>query len=164
VEVARDEQVVHLAIPADGPHELRIEHPCCAPFVRAITAEEAAAAGELRVPLQPRPARLRVEGDPATRVFVEGEPAGTAGDSQHAPLPVPVPPGGATPYEGTSRIRLELAGVPAVELQVKIRAGESVTVAAPQAPPEPAYAEPAPAEPGSAEPGSAEPAPPQETP
>jgi serine/threonine-protein kinase len=132
IEVAHDEQVVRVAIHPGRAHELRIEHPCCAPFVREITAEEAAAAVELRVPLEPRPARLRVEGDPATRVFVDGAPAGTAGDSQRAPIAVAVPPGGPSPYEGASRIRLEAPGLAASELHVKIRAGESVTVAAPQ--------------------------------
>jgi serine/threonine-protein kinase len=131
VEVSRDQQVVQVAIAPGKAHELRIEHVCCAPFVRAITAEEAAAAGELRVPLEPRPARLRVDGDPAIRVFVEGRPAGTAGQSQRSPIPVPVPAGGASAYEGTARIRLELAGVPASDLQVKVRAGESVAVPGP---------------------------------
>ena len=132
VEVSRDEQVVRVAIPP-GRHELRIEHACCAPFVREITAAEAAAAGELRVSLEPRPARLRVDGDPATRVFLDGKPSGTAGESQRAAIPVFVPPGGASPYEGTSRVRLELAGVAPTEIQVNIRAGESYTVAGPQA-------------------------------
>ena len=131
-EVSRDEQVVHVAVPP-GPHLLRIEHACCTPFVREITGAEVAAAGELRIPLEPRPARLRVDGDPATRVFVEGQPAGSAGDSQRAPIAVPVPAGGESPYEGTSRIRLELAGAAPTEVQVKIRAGESFTVAGPQA-------------------------------
>jgi serine/threonine-protein kinase len=136
VEVSRDEQVVRVAIAAGGPHELRIEHGCCAPFVRTITTEEAAAVGELRVSLEPRPARLRVEGDPATRVFVEDRPAGTAGSSQRAPIPVPVPPGGANPYEGTARIRLELAGMVS-DLELHVRAGDSLTVAAPRPPPPP---------------------------
>jgi len=133
VEVSRDEQIVRLAIGPGRRHQLRIEHVCCAPFVREITAEEAAATGELRVPLEPRPARLRVDGDPATRVFVEGRAAGTAGDSQRSPIPVPVPPGGASAYEGTTRIRLELAGAPTSDLKLKIRAGEAVAVPAPQA-------------------------------
>ncbi len=132
IEVSRDEQLVRVAIPP-GRHELRIEHACCATFVREITAAEAAAAGEMRVPLEPRPARLRVDGDPTTRVFVDGQPAGTAGDSQRAPIAVRVPPGGASPYEGASRIRLELAGIAPTEVQVNIRAGESFTVAGPQA-------------------------------
>jgi len=131
IEISRDEQVVRISV-GPGRHQLRIEHPCCMPFVREITAEEAAAARELRVPLAPRPARLRVEGDPETRVFLGGVAAGTAGDSQRSPIPVRVPPGGASPYEGTARIRLELAGAPPSDLQLKIRAGESVTVAGPQ--------------------------------
>ncbi len=130
VEVARNEQVVHLTIPA-GEHEVRIEHSCCTPFVRRIDAAEAAAARELRVPLQPRPARLRVDGDPDTRVFVDGRASGTAGDSQRSAIAVPIPPGGASPYEGTARIRLELAGA-ASEVHVRIRAGEAFTVGAPQ--------------------------------
>jgi len=131
IEISRDEQVVHVSV-GPGRHKLRIEHACCTPFVRDITSEEAAAAPELRVPLEPRPARLRVDGDPATRVFVEGVAAGTAGDSQRSPILVPVPAGGANPYEGTSLIRLESAGAPPSYLRLKIRAGESVTVAGPQ--------------------------------
>ena len=69
-------------------------------------------------------------------MFVNGEPAGTAGDSQRAPIPVPVPSSGASPYEGTSRVRLELAGAPPSEVQVTIRAGESFTVAAPMTAPQ----------------------------
>jgi serine/threonine-protein kinase len=145
IEVSRDEQVVRVAIVPGKPHELRIEHGCCAPFVRTITAEQAAAAGELRVSLEPRPARLRVEGDPATRVFVEDRPAGTAGASQRTPIPVPVPPGGDNPYEGTARIRLELAGTVS-DVKLHVRAGDSVTVAAPRPPPPPPPAEGEPVE------------------
>jgi hypothetical protein len=140
IEISRNEQVIRLAVAPGRPHEVRIEHGCCVPFVRAITAAEAAAAGELRVSLQPRPARLRVEGDPTTRVFVEDRPAGTAGDSQRAPIPVPVPAGGENPYEGTARVRLELDGAVS-DVRLHVRAGESVTVAAPP----PAPAPPAPA-------------------
>jgi serine/threonine-protein kinase len=134
VEIARDEQLVAVPVPP-GEHELRIEHPCCAPFVRQLTQSDAAATGELRVPLEPRPARLRVDGEPTTMVFVEGQPAGTAGDSQRVAIDVPVPPGGASPYEGTVHVRMERAGVAPTEVSVRIRAGESLTVAAPQAPP-----------------------------
>jgi hypothetical protein len=63
---------------------------------------------------------------------VDGALAGTAGDSQRSPFAVPVPVGGASPYEGVSRIRLELAGA-ASEVEVNVRAGESLTVAGPQA-------------------------------
>jgi serine/threonine-protein kinase len=131
IELARDQQLVRLSVPP-GRHELRIEHACCAPFVRELTAEDAAAAGELRIPLEPRPARLRVDGDPSTRIFVDGVDAGTAGDSQRAPVAVPVPPGGASPYEGVTHVRLELPGAPSTDVTVRIRAGESFTVAAPQ--------------------------------
>jgi serine/threonine-protein kinase len=129
LEVARDEQLVRLAIPP-GTHELRIEHACCNPFVREITAADAAAVGELRAPLEPRPARLRVEGDPATRVLVDGQAVGTAGESQRAALAVPVPAGGPSPYEGVAHLRLELDGALS-EVTLKIRAGEFFTVAAP---------------------------------
>jgi serine/threonine-protein kinase len=131
VEIARDQQLVNVAVPA-GRHELRVEHACCAPFVRELTREDAEAAGELRVPLEPRPARLRVDGDPSTRIYVDGVDAGTAGDSQRTAIAVPVPAGGASPYEGVAHIRLELPGAPATEVTVRIRAGESFTVAAPQ--------------------------------
>jgi serine/threonine-protein kinase len=131
VEIARDQQLVNVTV-TPGRHELRIEHACCSPFVRQLTAEDAAAAGEIRVPLEPRPARLHVDGDPTTRVFVDGVDAGTAGDSQRTPIAVAVPAGGASPYEGVVRVRLELPGSPPTEVTVRIRAGESFTVAAPQ--------------------------------
>jgi serine/threonine-protein kinase len=123
VEVARHEQVVHVSIPMGKPRQLRIEHECCAPFEREITAKEAASLGDLRVALAPRPARLRVDADPGTRVLVEGVPVGTAADS---PIPVPIP-GGA--YVASARIRLELDGEPPREIQVELRAGETSNVA-----------------------------------
>jgi len=129
VEVAHDEQVVRFAL-GPGRHVIQLEHPCCAPFVREITAEEAAGLGEMRVPLQPRPARLRVEGEPAARVFVDGKLAGTAGDSQRSPFSIAVPAGGDTPYEGGARIVLELPGGGTREVSVKLRAGGEVVVAA----------------------------------
>jgi serine/threonine-protein kinase len=130
VEVARDEQVVHFTVAADRPHVIQIQHPCCTPYVREITAEEASRAGELRVPLEPRPARLRVQGDPATRVFLDGRLLGTAGDSQRTPFAVPVPEGGETPYEAPARVGLEVAGAPPREVQVRLRAGEAQTITA----------------------------------
>jgi serine/threonine-protein kinase len=133
VEIARGEQVVRYAIAPGKPHVIQIEHACCEPFVRQITSDEAARAGELRVPLEPRPARLRVDGDPATRVSVGGRSLGTAGESQRAPLPVPVPPGGENPYEGTARVVLELAGTPAREVRVTLRAGAETIVPGPGA-------------------------------
>ena len=133
VEVASGSQAVTFTLAGEGPHVIQLEHACCATFTRSITAGEAAALVELRVPLEPRPARLRVEGDPAARVLEEGKPVGTAGDSQRAPLLVPVPPGGDSPYEGTVRIGLEAPGTPARTVQVKLRAGAEVVVAAPAA-------------------------------
>jgi len=131
VEIARGEQLVRFAVAADKPHVIQIEHACCTPFVREITAEEAARLGELRVPLVPRPARLRVEGDPATRVLLDGRLLGTAGDSQRTPFAVPIPAGGESPYEAPARIGLELAGAAAREVPVRLRAGGELTVAAP---------------------------------
>ncbi|ABC81482.1 serine/threonine-protein kinase [Anaeromyxobacter dehalogenans] len=132
VEVAHDQQLVRFEL-APGPHVIQVEHACCSPFVRRISAEEAARQGELRVPLEPRPARLRVEGDPATRVYLDGRLVGTAGESQRAPFLVAVPAGGESPYEAPARILLDLAGAPARTLDVKLRAGGEVTVAATQA-------------------------------
>jgi serine/threonine-protein kinase len=129
-EVARGEQLVRFTLTPGRTHVIQIEHACCAPYVREITAEEALKAGELRVPLEPRPARLRVEGDPATRVYVDGRFVGTAGDSQRAPFTVAVP-AGDSPYEGPAKIGLEVAGVPPRDVQVKLRAGGEVIVAAP---------------------------------
>jgi serine/threonine-protein kinase len=133
VEVARGEQVVRFALAAGKSHVIQIEHACCAPFVRRITAEEAARAGELRVPLEPRPARLRVDGDPATRISVNGRMLGTAGESQRAPLAVAVPAGGETPYEAAARVGLELPGAPRREVRVTLRAGVETIVPGPGA-------------------------------
>jgi serine/threonine-protein kinase len=133
VEVASGSPTVTFPLSGGRPHVIQLEHACCTPFTRTIGAEEAAALVELRVPLEPRPARLRVEGDPATRVLVEGKPAGTAGDSQRASLLVPVPPGGENPYEAAVRIVLEAPGAPPRVIQVKLRAGAEVVVAAPAA-------------------------------
>jgi serine/threonine-protein kinase len=128
VEVARGAQVVHFTIGADRPHVVQIEHDCCTPWVREITAAEAAGAGELRVPLEPRPARLRVEGNPSTRVFLDGRLLGTAGESQRSPFAVPVPSGGDTPYEAQGKVGLQAAGSPPRERVVRLRAGEALTV------------------------------------
>jgi serine/threonine-protein kinase len=83
------------------------------------------------VPLEPRPARLRVAGDPATRVFLDGRLLGTAGESQRTPFAVAIPAGGESPYEAPARVGLELAGASPQEVQVRLRAGEGLTVAAP---------------------------------
>lgn len=147
VEVARGEQVVHFALAPGRTHLLQIEHACCATFAREVTAEEAGRLGELRVPLEPRPARLRVDGEAATQVFVEGKLLGTAGDSQRAPLAVPIPPGGANPYESVAHLALELAGAARREVRVTLRAGAETivpgpgadTTVPPPAPEEPPY-------------------------
>ena len=132
VEVARGEQLVRFELTRGRLHVLQIEHACCAPFVKRLSAEEAESLGELRVPLEPRPARLRIEGDPATRVLVDGHLVGTAGDSQRAPFEVMVPAGGESPYEGTAAIALEPPEAPSRTVQVKLRAGGEVVVAVPE--------------------------------
>jgi serine/threonine-protein kinase len=132
VEVAREEQNVRFALSPGRAHEIRIEHPCCTPFVRNVTAAEAARIGELRVPLAPRPARVRVEGDPGTRVYVNDRLLGTAGESQRVPFAVPVPEGGETPYEAPARIRLEPPAFPPRTVEARLRAGADLVVAAPQ--------------------------------
>jgi eukaryotic-like serine/threonine-protein kinase len=129
IEVARGQQEVTFEL-KPGAHVIQLEHACCSPWIRQITAEEAARQGELRVPLEPRPARLRVEGDPSTRVLVDGKPLGTAGDSQRAPFAVPLPVD--SPYEAAARIGLEQPDGTAREVQVRLRAGGEVTVAAPE--------------------------------
>ncbi|WP_143828085.1 serine/threonine-protein kinase [Anaeromyxobacter sp. Fw109-5] len=151
VEVARGEQLVRFSLAPGRPHVIQLDHACCAPFVREITAEEAQRVGELRVPLVPRPARLRVEGDPATRVYVDGKLVGTAGESQRTAFAIPVPGGAESPYEAPARIGLEIAGAAARDVQVKLRAGGEVVVAAPASAPAPA---PVPA-PGAARPAAA---------
>ncbi|HEX7487433.1 MAG TPA: hypothetical protein VF341_00900, partial [Anaeromyxobacteraceae bacterium] len=99
---------------------------------------------ELAVPLRPRPARLRVEGDPATRVFVDGRFLGTAGQSQRGALEVPVPQGGGSPYEGPAELRLEADGRAPLRTSVRLRAGVDLTFAAGATPPAPVASEPAP--------------------
>jgi serine/threonine-protein kinase len=129
-EVAADAQVVRFLIEPGAVHELQIEHPCCFPWVKRLTADEADRLGELRVPLEPRPAHIRVEGPAGTRVLVEGKLLGTAGESQRAPFDVPLPRG-ESPYEGSVRVVLEpLAGAPRA-MSIKLRAGAEVVVAAP---------------------------------
>jgi len=132
-EVASGQQAVTFHLVPGRRHTIQLEHACCAPFSREISAEEAATVVELRVPLEPRPARLRVEGDPATRILVEGKLVGTAGESQRAPLVVPVPSGGDNPYEAAVRIGLEPPGAEPRTVQVKLRAGVELVVAAPSA-------------------------------
>jgi serine/threonine-protein kinase len=129
VEVARDVQLVTFQLVPGLAHVVQIEHPCCEPFVRRIEPGEVQGLGELRVPLEPRPARLRVDGDPRVRIYVDGRLVGTAGDSQRASLPVPVPPGGDTPYEAPARVVLERPGGGTRELPVNLRAGGELLIA-----------------------------------
>ncbi len=129
VEVATDEQRVVFSL-APGAHRLRVEHPCCEPFEREIDAASAAQLGELKVPLVPRPASLRVGGDPATRVYVGGSLLGTAADSQREPFRIRVPADGPSPYEGEVDLRLEIPGRRASGATVRVRAGQEITVPA----------------------------------
>jgi serine/threonine-protein kinase len=160
VEVARGEQLVRFSLAPGRAHVIQIDHACCTPFVREITADEALRLGELRVPLVPRPARLRVEGDPATRVYVDGKLVGTAGESQRAAIAIPVPSSAESPYEGLARIGLETAGAATRDMQVKLRAGGEVIVAAP-APATPAQPAAAPRPGTAAPPETAAPASPE---
>lgn len=130
-EVATDEQRVVYSL-GPGPHRLRIEHPCCEPFEREIDAESAQRLGEIKVPLTPRPATLRIAGDPSTRVYVGGKLLGTAADSQRDPLRVRVPSDGPNPYEGELQIQLEVPGRRAAGATVRVRAGQEITVPAMQ--------------------------------
>ncbi len=131
VEVARGAQRVLFEIPP-GRHVMRLEHECCDPYVRRIDAREAARLHELKVPLEARPARLRVEGDPATRVYDGSRLLGTAGDSQRAPFLISVPAGSENPYEGQVELRLEAKGGVPYTAPIRIRAGGDVTVAQPR--------------------------------
>ena len=128
-EVATDEQRVVFSI-GPGVHRLRIEHPCCEPFDREIDAASAERIGELKVPLVPRAASLRIGGDPATRVYVGGKLLGTAADSQRDPFRVRVPPDGPNPYEGEVDLLLEAPGRRASGATVRVRAGQEITVPA----------------------------------
>ncbi len=129
VEVATGQQRVVLALPP-GVHRLRLEHPCCEPYEREIDTASAQQLGELKVPLVPRPASLRVGGDPSTRVFVEGRLLGTAGESQRESFRVRVPTDGPNPYEGEVDLRLESPGRRAASATVRVRAGQEITVPA----------------------------------
>ncbi len=133
VEVARGQQRVSFSLEPGHRHLIQIEHACCLTFTKDVDASEAAHMGELKVPLVPRPAHLRVDGDPQTRIYVGGRFVGTAGDSQRSPIPISVPPGAETPYEGTAEVRLDRPGSPSYSASVTLRAGGEVTIAEPSA-------------------------------
>jgi serine/threonine-protein kinase len=134
VEVARGAQRVVFELEPGRAHHLQIEHACCSPFVRDFAAdEELPAELELKASLLPRPALLRVQADPGARVIVGGRVLGTAAESQQAPFPVPVPPGGDSPYEGQIEVRIEAEGRPPFATTARLRAGGELTVVAPAA-------------------------------
>jgi serine/threonine-protein kinase len=131
VEVAHGAQRVEVSFEPGRRHRLEIVHPCCTTFVREFAADEIIPQPlELKVPLQPRPALLRVQADPEAQVFVDGKLVGTAGDSERAPIAVPVPAGGDSPYEGDAEIRIETVGRPTYATTARIRAGADLTVVA----------------------------------
>ncbi|HET8733582.1 MAG TPA: serine/threonine-protein kinase, partial [Anaeromyxobacteraceae bacterium] len=128
-EVAADQQRVVFEL-SPGRHRLRIEHSCCEPFDREIDSQSAERLGELKVPLVPRPATIRVAGDPATRVYVDGKLLGTAGESQREPLRVRVPGDGSNPYEGEVTLLLEAPGRRPSSSSLRIRAGQEIAIPA----------------------------------
>lgn len=130
MEIARETQRVVFTILPGRAHLIQIEHPCCRPYTRRIDSAEASHNPELRVPLQPKPAMLRVEGDPATQVYLGQQLLGTAGDSQRSAFPISVPPG-ENPYEGQVEFRLVLPDKGKIDMTTRIRAGQEVVVAAP---------------------------------
>ena len=132
LEIASGVQQVTFTLNPGQPHRLQIEHACCAPFVREFAADERLPPTlELRVPLQPRPARLRVEAVPQARVFVDGAFVGTAGESQRDPLAIALPGTGPSPYEAQSEVRIEQPGRRPHVTTARFRAGADLTVVAP---------------------------------
>jgi serine/threonine-protein kinase len=129
VEVARGEQRVSFRL-APGSHRIRVEHPCCEAWEREIDAAEAARLQEIKIPLVPLPGRLRVDGDPETRVWLDGRMLGTAGDSQREPFRVGVPAGSESPYEGDADLSLDVPGQGPASARVRVRAGQDITVPA----------------------------------
>jgi serine/threonine-protein kinase len=129
VEVARGEQLILLEL-TPGTHRLRIEHRCCESYEQDVDAATASRLREIKVPLVPRPALLRVDGDPQTRVWIDGKLVGTAEDSRRAPFRVRVPAEAETPYEGEVQLRLEAPGQAPAVGPLRIRAGQEITVPA----------------------------------
>lgn len=111
-----------------GKHRLRIEHSCCKPYERDIDAAAASGLSELKVPLMARPAMLRVDGNPHSRVFVDGKFLGTAEDSRREPFLVAVPPNSESPYEGDVQLRIEAPDQAPAVGPLRIRAGQDITV------------------------------------
>jgi len=133
VEIARGVQQVRVSLERGRPHRLEVLHDCCSPFVRDFPADEALPQPlELKVPLQARPALLRVQADPRAQVYVGGKRLGTAEESQRAPFPIAVPADGESPYEGDTEIRIEAPGRPVFATTARVRAGAEVTVVAPE--------------------------------
>ncbi|HTP26963.1 MAG TPA: serine/threonine-protein kinase [Anaeromyxobacteraceae bacterium] len=123
-EIARGEGKVTFALAPGKPHRIQIEHPCCFPFVKDFAAGEALPQPlVLKERLSPRPARLRIEADPRTHVFLNGTLAGTAADSQRSPFEIPIPAAGESPYQSTVDLRLELEGHETLNAVVHLRAG-----------------------------------------
>ncbi len=132
VEIARGVQQVRVELERGRAHRLEVLHDCCTPFVRDFPAQEAIPQPlELKVPLQPRPALLRVQADPRAQVYVGGRRVGTAEESQRAPIPIAVPADADSPYEGDTEIRIEAPGRPVFSTSARVRAGAEVTVVAP---------------------------------
>jgi eukaryotic-like serine/threonine-protein kinase len=135
VEIAHGEQSVAFTLAPGVSHRIEIDHACCFPFVRDFPADDPVPQPlDLPVPLKPRPARLRVEGDPAARVLVDGRLLGTAGASQRSPLEIPIPTSGESPYEAPAELELQLEGRPPVRATLRLRAGADLTFAAPAEP------------------------------
>ncbi|BDG07654.1 serine/threonine-protein kinase [Anaeromyxobacter paludicola] len=136
VEVAQGAQRITLQLSPGQRHRVQVDHACCFPFVKDLEPAPGSPRIELRVPLEPRPASLRVEGDPAARVFLDGRLLGTAGESQRAPFAV-LPPAGESPYEGVAQLRIERDGREPWRTALKIRAAGEISVAAPALEPTP---------------------------
>ena len=94
----------------------------------AVSAERL---GELKVPLTPRAASLRIAGDPATRVYVGGKLLGTAGGVPEGALPGSRPARRAEPLRGreSSSCSRRPAGAPP-SATVRVRAGQEISVPA----------------------------------
>lgn len=131
VEVARNEQRVAFRLTPGIAHRIQLEHACCFPFVKDLRPGESLPE-DIKAALVPRPARLRVDGDPSTRIFINGKSMGRAGDSQRTPLEIRLPGTGDGQYEATVDLRLERDGHPPLLKGLRLRAGSELTFAAPE--------------------------------